>query len=349
MSKFFKFITGVFLISIGTLSLFAVDLDNKNQEYKIKSGVVVYSIQGGGELAPDLNLTIVGEGKLRFKDWGKIALVEEEIEESTSGVFKNIEKFTKCIKYDKRQQLNVDYNQEVILERPIPKGRGLKDLTIGMMPHGNDVIAGRDCEVWAKEGMRVCLYKGIPLLIEKELLGIHYEKKALWVDENIDVATEQCSIPNFPIQKIALFKTSIKQKKGPAEVSKHLSDILKEVSGKNSINIKKHKQYYLNRLGEHIFERQKKLLPEMLESMKRARECLQGADNNLEANECIEEINTFKAKMVKEDKNKIDSWDMKEKNRVLDEFDENISVLESRMKCIRAAKNIFDLSSCMAR
>jgi diadenosine tetraphosphate (Ap4A) HIT family hydrolase len=88
---------------------------------------------------------------------------------------------------------------------------------------------------------------------------------------------------------------------------------------------------------------------EMLESMKRARECLQGADDSLEANSCIEELNTFKAKMAKEDKNHIDTWNKKEKNRILDEFDENIAVLESRMKCIRAAMNISDLSSCMSK
>jgi len=347
MFKIHKIIVAFLLLYTGASSLFAND--NQTEEYKLKSGVVIYSISGGGVLAPDLNLTITGEGKLRFRDWGKVALVEEQIEESTSGAFRNIEKFTKCIKYDKRQQFNVDYDQEIILERPIPKGRGLEDLTVGMLPHGKEVIAGRNCEVWAKEGVRVCLYKGIPLLIEKELFGIHYEKKALWVEENIDVATEQCSIPNFPVQKIALFKTSIKQKKGYAEVSKYLSKILDEISGKSSLNIKKHKQYYLDRLGQHIFERQKALLPKMLESMKRARECLQGADDSLEANDCIEEINRFKAKMVKEDENNIDTWDVAAKNKILDEFDENIAVLESRMKCIRAAKNITDLSSCMSR
>ncbi len=347
MSNSFKIVISILFIYTGALSLCASE--GKPREYKLESGMVVYSIIGGGALTPDLNLTIVGEGKLRFRNWGKVALVEEQIEESTSGAFRNIEKFTKCIKYDKRQQFNVDYDHEVVLERPIPKGRGVEDMTIGMLPHGEDMIAGRKCEVWAREGVRVCLYKGIPLLIEKELFGIHYEKRALWVEEDTDVAAEQCSIPDFPVQKIALFKTSIKRKKGPAEVSKHLSDILDEVSGKSSLNLKKHRLHYLNRLGEHIFERQKALLPEMLESMKHARECLQGADDSLEANDCIEEINTFKAKMVKEDKSNIDTWDAAEKNRILDEFDENIAVLESRMKCIRAAKNITDLSSCMSR
>ena len=337
------------VLSVCSLTVSLSANESKTDEYKLKSGKVIYSIIGGGTLAPDLNLTIVGEGKLRFREWGKVALVEEQTEESTSGAFRYIEKFTKCIKYDKRQQFDVDYDQKIILERPIPKGRGLEDLTAGMSPHGKDVIAGRECEVWAREGVRVCLYKGIPLLIEKELFGIYYEKKALWVEENTDVATEQCSIPGFPVQKIALFKTSIKQKNGAKEISKHLSNILDEISGKSSINIKKRKQYYLNRLGEHIFAGQKALLPEMLESMKRARECLQGADDSLEANDCIEEINAFKARMVKEDENNIDTWDTTAKNRILDEFDENIAVLESRMKCIRAAKNISDLSSCMSR
>jgi len=335
------------LFYAASISLFANN--NQLQEYKLKSGVVIYSISGGGTLAPDLNLTIAGEGKLRFRDWGKIALIEEEIEESTSGAFKNIEKFSKCIKYDQRKQFTVNYDQEIILERPTPKGRRFEDLTVGMLPHGKEMIAGKNCTIWAKEGIRICLYKGIPLLIEKEIFGIHYEKKALWVEENIDVSTEQCTVPNFPVQKIALFKTSIKQKKGPAEVSKYLSEILDEVSGKSSISLKKHKQYYLNRLGEHIFERQKVLLPEILESMKRARECLQGADNSLEANDCIGEINTFKAKMIKEEESNITLWNKAAKNRILDEFDKNIDVLESRMKCIRAAKNIADLSSCMSR
>lgn len=347
MYRFFKIKIGILLFCAGTLSLSG--MDGMTKEFQLKSGSVIYSIHGGGVLTPDLNLTIVGEGRLRFRDWGKVLLVEEDIEESTSGAFRSSEKFAKCIKRDRAWQYDVDYDQEIILERPIPKGKEIKNITAGMLPHGEDIIAGKKCDMWAKEGIRICLYKGIPLLVEKELFGIYFEKKAFFVRENIDIDTEQCSIPDFPVQKIALFKTSIKQKKGPEEVSQLLSNMLDETALRKNSRLKKMKEMYLNRLGEHIFQREKNLLPEMLESMKQARECLQGAEDKLEANDCIEEINDFKAKMVKEkaDKNSIETWNEKEKSRILDEFDENIDILESRMQCIRAAKNITDLSGCM--
>jgi len=349
MYQLFKVKIGVLLFCTATFLLSA--MENTVKEFQLKSGNVVYSIHGGGALAPDLNLTIVGEGRLRFRDWGKVVLLEEDIEESTSGAFRSSEKFSRCIKRDKAEQYDVDYDQEIILERPIPKGKEIKNITTGMLPHGEEIIAGKKCDMWAKEGVRICLYKGIPLLVEKELFGIHFEKKALFVKENIDVDTEQCSIPDFPVQKIALFKTSIKQKKGPKEVSQLLSNMLDETALRKSSRAKKMKEMYLNRLGEHIFQRQKTLLPQMLESMKQARECLQGAENKPEANSCIEEINTFKAKMVSEKKNEnsIVIWNEKEKNRILDEFDKNIDILESRMQCIRAAKNITDLSGCMRK
>ena len=348
MYRFFKIKMAISLIGAGVLSLSASE--HNAREFQLKSGTIVYSIHGGGVLTPDLNLTIVGEGRFRFKEWGKVLLVEETIEESTSGAFSYSEKFTRCIKRDKHEQYDVDYDQELILERPIPKGKEISDLTKGMLPHGEEIIAGRKCAVWAKEGEKICLYKGIPLLVEKELFGISYEKKALFVEENIEVDdTSECSIPNFPVQKIALFKTSIKEKKGPVEISRHLNKLLDEIALQKNGRLKKMKEIYLNRLGEHIFKKEKAFLPQMLESMKRARECLQGAEEKHEANDCIGEINAFKAKMVKknDEENSIDRWDEKEKNRVLDEFDENIDILESRMQCIRAAKNITDLAGCM--
>ncbi|WP_148154681.1 hypothetical protein [Sulfurovum sp. NBC37-1] len=350
MYRFFKSGRTVLLFCLSATLLFGLEAE-QTQTFKLQSGLVVYSINGGGILTPDLNLTIRGEGELRFKEWGKTALLEEKIEERTFGTLQDIEKFNKCIKHDKTQQYDVNYENMVILERPIPKGKELRNITDGMFQHGEKVVAGKTCEVWAKEGVRICLYKGIPLLVEKELFGIYYTKKALFVNENIDVDTQKCSIPDFPVQKIALFKTSIQQKQGPAEVSQLLGEMLNEITLQKNAKVKKMKKTYLNRLGKHIFEKQKILLPELLESMKLARECLYGADDKLEANDCIKEINIFKAKMVKEneDEKSIEIWDAKEKNKILDEFDENISILESRMKCIRAAKNITDLSRCMRK
>jgi len=42
-----------------------------------------------------------------------------------------------------------------------------------------------------------------------------------------------------------------------------------------------------------------------------------------------------------------DIWEGKEQNKVLNEFDKNISLIEPKMKCIRSAQTLSDLSSCM--
>jgi len=347
MSNFVKIKTGVLLLCAATL--FVSAFEERATEYQLKSGMILYRISGGGILAPELNLTISGKGKLRFRDWGRIALVEEEVEERTSGAFVSTETFTRCTKHDQKKQLNVDYHQEVLLERPIPKGEGLHDMTLGMTRHGEEMVAGKQCNVWAKEGERICLYHGIPLLIERELFGISYEKRAFSVEEDINVSTEQCTIPDFPVRKIALFQTSIKQKKGLEEISKYLPEILDEVSRKESIGIKKYKQHYLNRLGAHIFEREKILLSEMLDNMKRVRECLQLSASSLDANACLKEVNRFGTNRAKGKEISIDTWSEIDKSKMVDELDENIVLLESKMKCVRSAKNIADLSVCMSK
>jgi hypothetical protein len=343
------------IIKIGMLLFFTVTLftfasEEKKGEYQLRSGMILYHINGGGALAPDLNVTIRGKGKLRFRHWGKVALSEEEVEERTSGAFVFTETFTQCTKHDQEKQLNVDYRQQLLMERPIPKGDVFHDMTLGMTRHGEEIVAGKECDVWAKEGERICLYRGVPLLIERELFGISYEKRAFLVEEDINVSTEQCTLPNFPVRKIALFKTTIKQKKGSREISKHLTEMLDEVSRKESIGIKKYKQHYLNRLGRHIFEREKVLLPEMLENMKRVRECLQLSASSFDANACLEDINRFQMNRSPEEKKiTIDSWNEIDKSKMLDELDEKIIRLESKMKCVRASKSIADLSVCMSQ
>jgi hypothetical protein len=107
------------------------------------------------------------------------------------------------------------------------------------------------------------------------------------------------------------------------------------------------KRIWLDRIGQNVFEKQKVLLPKFLLSMKKARVCLQQAENWIDANECVRDVVQLKAKLTQDRQNNIELWKGEEKRKVLDAFDENISFLESKMRCIRGAKNISDLSNCM--
>lgn len=339
---------------LGTATLLSAQMIQK--KYDVPSGMILYSISGGGQLTQEVNLTINGKGKLYFKDWGAVELIEENIEEITSGALKNIEVINKCEKHKKEQELNVDFKTKKILERPIPKGNVVENITEGLVKKGKETIAGITCDVWEGNGVRKCIYKGIPLLNEMNVLGMQYQKKAVSVIFDINISEENCQIPNFPVQKIALFKTNLKtkSKKVPKEFSKVLSDISREVYKQlNDNNIteadltEKQKKVWMQKLAQNIFEKQKKLLPQMLLSMQKARECLQRAEEWIAANDCLKDVTFLKSQFTKDKESNIERWKGDEKRKVLNTFDENISLLKSRMHCIRSAQNINDLSSCM--
>ena len=87
MSQTGKVKTIFLFFGLGSAMLFSSGTAEK--KFDIETGMVIYDISGGGKLTKDVNLTIKGKGKLRFKDWGVVALIEEDIEEITSGTINN--------------------------------------------------------------------------------------------------------------------------------------------------------------------------------------------------------------------------------------------------------------------
>ena len=339
---------------LSSTMLFSAGLGEK--KFDVETGMVRFEISGGGHFTDDINISIKGEGLLRFRDWGVEALVEENYEERTVGAVKNINKIHICEKFENKQRFDVDFETEKILERPMPKGN-FKDYYLkDMVKNGQETIAGYTCDIWEGNGVRKCLYKGIPLLVENYLLGFYYQKKAVDVKLNITASPSKCALPDFPVEKFSLFQTSIKTKsiKPPKEFSQVILSVSKEMykhleeSHLTEDDLNEHqKRILINKLGQNIFEAQKKFLPKILESMKKARVCLQQAENTEKANVCIAEVIALKKQMSGDIDNKIDSWDEGNRTKVLDTFDDNIIFLESKMKCIRASKTISDLSVCV--
>ncbi len=327
-----------------------------HKKFDIESGMVLYTVSGGGEITKDVNLTIQGKGKLRFKDWGVVALIEEDFEEITSGVLQNIETVQRCEKLEDKLRFDVDFKTQKIYERKMPKGNFQKTMTRDLVKTGQEEILGYTCDIWEGVGVRKCIYKGIPLLVEHYLLGNYYRKKASSITFGIDAVAADCTIPNYPIQKFALFKTHSKTKSKvlPQEFFKILISVGQELKKQYSVTeieednfTPEQKRVWLDKIGQNIFEKQKIFLPHFLLSMKNARVCLAQADNWIKANACVEDVIQLKAHLTKDKANNIEQWKGEEKDKVLNDFDENIALLESRMKCIRSSKNITDLSSCM--
>ena len=325
------------------------------QKYDIQSAKVDYVINGGGVLTSEMNLTVKGTENLYFKEWGKVELFKKLVDEKASGTVNTIETIQICQKIDKNKKLDVDFKNKKILERYITQAN--KDsVTKGLVKKGQKEILGYKCDIWEGDGIKKCIYKGIPLLVEYDLLGIMYQKKAVSLTVDINSSFSPCKIPAYPIQKFALFKNNTKTtSKKPSETFlKHLLLISKEYyrvlkskhTKQKNISLQKRK-YWLNKLGENIFKKQKVLLPKLLLSMKKARICLQEAKNWVDANVCIEDVVLIKKHFTKDKESEIGLWKGNKRQKVLDTFDTNISLLESKMRCIRSSQNITDLSNCM--
>ena len=323
--------------------------------YEVPNAEVVYSISGGGILSDDVNLTLEGSGKLRFRDWGAVELFETNITEKTTGALHYIDHKLSCTKRESDEILDVDFKTQKIRKRPLPEGKKARNITKGLSKNGQQqMIANVVCDMWTAERISKCIYKGIPLFTEYRVMGLYYREEAVSVRFDINVSSAaKCSVPKFPVEKMALFAAHFKTKhvKIPEAFSERLLEVISILNAKKSENValaQREKEQAMHILAHPIFESQKKLLPALLQTMKKTRACLATAKNTDMANSCLYDMIALKNYFTQDPHNKIVSWE-KERTTILDRFDKHITFLESRMKCVRSAQHFSDLAICMKR
>lgn len=323
--------------------------------FEIESGMVLYDIRGGAQLTPETNLSVKGNAKLRFKDWGDVKLEEESGVVLTTGAIKHKQHVKRLEKETKDTVITADYENEQLLERKKgSKDINIHDETVSLTKKGQENIAGVLCDVWEGPGVKKCIYKNIVLKLESHVLDVSYVKEATKVVFDINTSTEECEVPDYPVHEFALFKDSIKTKN--AYKAENFCKVLKEVAydvsednrsySSNNIDDEERKKF-INHIAKDIYERQKELLPELLHSLKETRACLQTGDDPFSANQCIENFSRMKTKLGTKEQDYIILWDDKRKNILLDKIEDDLIDLQSRIPCVNRAQNITDLSSCM--
>lgn len=322
--------------------------------FEIETGMVIYDIRGDAVLTPETNLTIKGKGKLRFRDWGDVRLEEENNVVLTTGAIKHKQSVKKFTKYTKDTVITADYKNEQLLERTKSINDTNKDETHALVKKGQENVAGLLCDVWEGTGIQKCIYKGIVLKAESNVLGVSYQKVATRVLWDINASEEECKAPDYPVQEFALINDDIKTKnKYKAEkFSKVLNDVAYDINenntyfGDNNIT-EEERQKFINYVGQDIYNQQKELLPALLVSIKETRECLQTGEDPFSANQCIENFSRMKSQLGTKEDDYIILWDDKSKNELLDKIEDELIYIESRIPCVNRAKNITDLSACM--
>ncbi len=323
--------------------------------FEIESGMVIYEISGGAQLTPETNLSIKGNAKLRFKEWGEVKLEEENGVVLTTGAIKHKQHVKRFEKQTKDTVITADYENKQLLERKkSTSDDSNNDETYSLVKKGQERVAGILCDIWEGPGVKKCIYKGIVLKSESHVFDVSYIKVATKAVFDINTSTEKCEVPDYPVQEFALFQDNIKTKNvyKVENFCKVLKDTACDINAKNKSysanNITdEERKKFINHIAQDIYKRQKKLLPELLLSMKKMRECLQTGEDPFTANQCIERFSRMKAQLGAEDDDYIILWDKKRKNILLDKIEDELIDLQSRIPCVNRAKNITDLSTCM--
>jgi len=306
----------------------------------IEQGSIVYEVSGSTQFSPEINLSIEGEIILHFKEWGNTKVEEENGLLFMDGTFEYRQKVNNFIKYSGDKMITVDYdNQQLIIgKRTSEKLQDNATENLDMV--GKKMIAGFECEVWKGASVEKCIYKGLVLSIESRVYNTHYLKVATSVVLDENMTDEDFTLPDYPVHKIGLLNKYQKNKK-----LQKSNCFTKAVKKEHSYE--DNKTNFLIHLGEDIFNQQKKLLPKLLLLMKKTRESLQSVENPFEDTDCLERFSEMNRYNGSDKEEYTLLWDEENTQTLLNRLEDDLLSLQSKIPCVKRAKNILDLSLCM--
>jgi len=184
-------------------------LHAETQRYEIRSGIIEYTISGGGNMM-GIETQIEGKSRTLFKEWGNI----EFHDETSKTVIMNKEESThQTTKIDHDKVYIVDYKQKSIAQydhtmlmqsqyKELAKNAKEMMLSMGGRKTGEESILGYICEVWETDYMKLWLHKGVMLKSLVSVMGSTHTTEAVNIQFNIAVSDEALKLPDFPIKVI---------------------------------------------------------------------------------------------------------------------------------------------------
>lgn len=184
-------------------------LHAKEKRYEIQSGIITYTISGGGDMM-GIQTKIDGKSKTIFKEWGAVELREE----NSKSVIMGKEAYThQTTKIDHDKVYIVDYEKKIISQydqkmlmrsqyKNLAKNAKEMMLSMGGKKTGEEPILGYVCEVWEANLMKLWLHKGIMLKSLVKIMGTAHTTEATNIQFNISVSDEDLQLPDLPIKVI---------------------------------------------------------------------------------------------------------------------------------------------------
>ena len=372
-------------ISSNLLMVEAMAEENTTKRYPVSSAKISYEIKGAGEVMGMIKTETLGKKRVIFNAFGMNELTEEnKVEKRTHNGETTIDK-QHTIKYMKRSTLySVDFNKKQIMRS---ENQGLamaqalmgsnKDmatagkemmLKMGAKNTGTDKVAGYSCEVWEMLGSTQCLYKGIPLRVVSDVMGIKSTEVATKVEFDIELSKDDFKLPDFPVFQIdmdrmmagmkplELDKTKLDamDKKADLEASKNVSgaqEAFKSMAeAAKQAGIKKGDTPTAEQAENMMANMKNKMFPMIKQKVLKEEamvrfgaECFKDAETLKDANKC-NDIADEKFP-DQESSEKFDAWTPEIKAETLNGINQFLGSID----CIKASTNMGELEKCMPR
>jgi len=365
------------VIMLGSSILFAGS--DMMKRYDVKSGKIEYSIKESGNIMGMVKIKGVGKKRLIFDDYGTKDLTEEnKVKKETTGGQAKVEKTHTLMYMNNGIMYRVDFKKKTIVRMKNPAmavnammggGKNMKQTGEAMMKSmggkktGTGKVLGYTCDVWSLMGVKQCIYKGIPLRIESNIMGLKSVQVATKADFNIALTDDDFKLPEYSMVDMRGEKLNLDRKnlgaideKASIKQAKEMQDGMKAMAA--AMGALQKSGFNMNDPHAKPSQAQKKAMQDaamaamggedaMLANAKKeilddaadlpaVKICFQNANSVKEANRCEKKADS-------EYPVHHTQWNSTIKSDILKEID----AFEKSLPCIKKAATFSALKQCM--
>ena len=338
--------------------------------YDVKSGKITYEIKGSGNIMGQ-KMQSIGKKRMIFNDYGTKNLIEESKIDKQTMMGKTTTTKTHTMTYMKGSMAyNVSFdnrrimrmaNMGAVMSPLFGGGQNMKQsaeeiiIKMGGKKIGTDKVLGYTCDIWEIIGVKQCMYKGVPLRVETDVMGLKNTETATKAEFDLSLSSDDFKLPDFPIydmqgNKLDKSKLDAMDKKSEVEAAQGAEEMaalgasmatamqsagIKEGERPTETQQKKMEESMM----DAMFPRMKKQILEEGKVLRFGRECLGNANTLKEANACNDKANA----MGGEPEEPFEEWSPASKKKMLGFMDQGIE----SMKCIEKAQSMQDMQQCM--
>ena len=349
------------------------------KKYDVKSAKIEYSIKESGDIMGMVKIKGIGKKRVIFDNYGVKDLTEEnKVKKETTGGQTKVDKTHTMTYMNDGIMYQVDFKKKTIVRMENPamamnammgSGKNIKQTGEAMMKSmggkktGTDKVLGHTCDVWDLMGVKQCIYKGIPLRIESNIMGLKSLQIATKADFDVALSDDDFKLPDYPMvnmqgQKVNLDRNKLNEidKKASQKQAKEMQDGAKAMTA--AMGALKESGFDMNNPNAKMSQDQEEAMKKaMMAAMggeasilaKTKKEILDEAANLPEIKKCFENANSVKEanicemKADSQDPEHHTTWNSAVKSKLLKEID----AFEKALPCIEKASSFEALKQCM--